>query len=227
MKEYIYKYDTHCHTSEVSWCGNSSAKDMVEAYYGAGYSGMVITDHFVNGFVRIDKTLPWPELMNAFCSGYEAAYEAAKKYDGFDVFFGWEFNYHGTEFLTYGLLKDFLLANPDMLDWTIEEYFDQVHKAGGFLIHAHPYRERDYIEQVRLYPNSIDAVEVVNSSNNGPGEHLFDEKAKIYADKLGLPGTRGTDCHDASKVSGEGLYFKQRLHHIGNLINAIKSNEFR
>ncbi len=37
MKDYDYKYDTHYHTSEASWCGKSSAKDMVEAYYEVAY----------------------------------------------------------------------------------------------------------------------------------------------------------------------------------------------
>ena len=82
-----------------------------------------------------------------------------QKKGDFDVFLGWEFNDHGTEFLTYDLGKEFLLTNPDMLNWTIEEYFDQVHNASGFLIHAHPYIYIDYIEKLRLYPKFIDAVE--------------------------------------------------------------------
>lgn len=227
MEKYKYKYDTHCHTSEVSWCGNSSAEEMVETYHASGYSGMVITDHFVNGFVRIDKTLPWPKLIEAFCVGYEKAVEVAKKYDDFDIFFGWEFVNEGTEFLTYGLGKEFLLANPDMVNWSLEEYADRVHKAGGFLIHAHPFRDRDYIKAVRLFPDHVDAVEVINSSQNNPNEIIFNERATAYAKELGLSGTRGTDCHDATKLSGEGLYFKERLYKIENLINAIRANDFR
>ena len=44
-----YKYETHLHTSETSACAVSSAGDMVRAYADAGYTGIVVTDHFFNG----------------------------------------------------------------------------------------------------------------------------------------------------------------------------------
>lgn len=43
-KKYIY--ETHLHTSEGSACGRSRAIDIVDAYKAAGYTGIIITDHF-------------------------------------------------------------------------------------------------------------------------------------------------------------------------------------
>ncbi len=45
---------------------------------------------------------------------------------------------------------------------------------------------------------------------------LYLPEAKSDAHSLNkvLPRTRGSDCHDAPKISGEGLYFKEHLHDI-------------
>ena len=42
---------------------------------------------------------------------------------GFDVFVLWEYSYGWAHFLTYGLDKDWLLAQPDLLEWDILAYF--------------------------------------------------------------------------------------------------------
>ena len=46
----MYSYEIHCHTAETSRCGKSAAADMVAAYHRKGFAGVVITDHFVNGY---------------------------------------------------------------------------------------------------------------------------------------------------------------------------------
>lgn len=51
-----YKYETHMHTSEGSACGASSGAEQVEAYYNAGYAGIIITDHFSTVIVQWTET---------------------------------------------------------------------------------------------------------------------------------------------------------------------------
>ena len=226
MKEYIYKYETHCLTKEISWCGLSYAFELVDAYYRAGYSGIVITDHFFNGFCRVNALIDWHLRVRFFHAGYIKAKKHAEKYDGFSVFFGWEFNDHGTEFLTYGLDVNFLYNNPDLLSWSTERYLNEVHKAGGFIIHAHPFRKWDYIGVLKYYPKQIDAVEVVNGGNYRANEVKFDVLALEYARKLGLPGTKGTDCHDIREIKGDGILLKNKVQHFDELISAIKEGDF-
>ena len=55
--------------------------------------------------------------------------------------------------------------HPEMLNWTIEEQYYQIHKAGGFVVHAHPFRIRPYIKEIRLFPDLVDAVEIYNVGN--------------------------------------------------------------
>ena len=78
--------------------------------------------------------------------GYENARKEGEKL-GLDVFFGWEFtlNPYAADFLTYNLDKEFLLDHPYIDRLSLEEYSKLVRKNGGLLIHAHPYREAEYI----------------------------------------------------------------------------------
>ena len=219
-----FLYEMHLHTCDISRCGVSSAKEHVRAHYEKGFSGFVVTDHFFNGNCAIHQELDWETRVNAFCQGYESAKAEAENLD-FDVLFGFEYGYLGTDFLTYGIGKDFLLAHPDMLHWTPEYYFDRVHEAGGFIIHAHPFREASYIAEIRLFTNYIDAVEVENRAN-GDSTVAVNKKAYAYAKEHNFPMTKGSDIHDASKIHGGGMYFEQRPKDIFDLIEMIKTRQY-
>jgi len=217
-----YLYETHMHTSEASACGKNTGAELAIAHIKAGYAGIIVTDHFFNGNTSIPKSLPWEERVNLFCKGYENAKKAAEPFS-FHVFFGWEYNFNGTEFLTYGLDKTFLLSHPDMLSWTPEEYCHRVRKSGGFISHAHPFREASYIPSVRLYPSLVDAVEVYNARNSKP-EH--NDKALKYAKEYSLFQTAGSDTHHTGEIAGVGMEFFRELSDIRDFITAVRRSEF-
>jgi predicted metal-dependent phosphoesterase TrpH len=219
--ESSYKYETHLHTKEASACGLSTGAEMVHAHKAAGYCGIIITDHFFNGNCGIPSHLPWKERVNRFCKGYENALEEGKRV-GLQVFFGWEYGYYGTEFLTYGLDKEFLLAYPDMLNWRIEKYFDIVHQHRGFIAHAHPFRQAPYIEKIRLFPQYVDAVEIINSSHKNPE---YDEKALKYALENSLLQISGSDSHNANTLFGGGMEFPSKLSSIKEFVQAVRSGD--
>lgn len=218
----MYKYETHLHTSEVSACSHIDAKTQVKLHYEKGYTGLVVTDHFVNGNCTIDKQLPWQARIKGFMRGYQQAFEAAKKLD-FDVFFGLEYSYQGADFITYGIDESFLLANSDMLSWPIDKYFDRVHEAGGYIIHAHPFREAFYIPEIKLFTDYIDAVEVMNNNNS---KMSYNEKAFRYASDNNLPMTKGTDLHYLEDVGALDMTFHKRAETIFDLIEMIKTSKY-
>lgn len=219
MREYLY--ETHMHTAEASACATGSGAEMVRAYKALGYSGVIVTDHFFNGNTAIPGYLPWEKRVELFCRGYENALEEGKKC-GFHVFFGWESTYDGTDFLTYGLGKDFLLKHPDMLEWPLEKYLRVVRGHGGFVVHAHPFREAYYIPEIRLYPQEVDAVEVVNASHRNP---RFNERAREYAEKHGLLMLSGSDAHHTDSIYRGGMAFDREIRTIQEFIEAVKSKK--
>ena len=200
-----YLYETHMHTCQGSACGRSTGAEQARFYSELGYTGIFVTDHFTGGNTAVPRDLPWRERIDRFCAGYEDALIEGQK-RGLDVFFAWEQNYDGDEYLVYGPDKAWLLAHPDVENWTRRRQLEEIHSAGGAVIQAHPFRDRDYIKYILLAPQYCDGIEVANTGNE-PG---FDLCAANYAKTYDLLTTAGSDNHhcdnaDPSKMMGVSL----------------------
>lgn len=186
----MFRYEMHCHTKETSKCGATDAAQMIDFYKTVGYTGVVITDHFLNGNTTVPQDLPWAERIELFAKRYENAKKRGNEI-GVDVFFGWEFSLNGSDFLTYGLDKEWLLKHENCHKLNLNEYCDLVHADGGFIIHAHPFREAHYIDMIRLLPRKVDAVETFNACRT----EFENELANQYADNYSLPKMFASDNH--------------------------------
>lgn len=226
-EEYAYLYETHMHTAEGSACGKVPGREMAKAAREFGYTGVFITDHHWGGNTRPSRDLPWEKWVDAFCSGYEEA-KAAGDEIGLQVFMGWEAGYDGTEFLIYGLDKAWMLAHPELRTISVEEQYRLIHEAGGMVIHAHPYREERYIPEIRLFPEWVDGVEIINAQHSNPKGnryHLeYDQRAREYAAKHDLPGTAGSDMHNANLLGG-GVAFREQLTSAQDYVKRIRSGK--
>lgn len=225
----LYKYELHLHTMEASACAIASGKDMARAAKEAGYSGIVVTDHHIGGNTCIDRSLPWEDFVEGFCKGYEEAKKEGDKI-GLDVFFGWEAGFMGTEFLIYGLSKKWMLEHPEIKEATVEELFNLVDSSGGIMIHAHPYREAPYIKEIRLFPEHVHGVELINAAHSNPSSlshnnRSFNEHALDYARKYNFPVTAGSDIHH-TKLLGGGMYFEKRITTEEELVSAILNKNY-
>lgn len=216
------------HTAEGSECGQSIGAEMARAFKNAGYTGIIVTDHFFYGNTAVDRGLSWTDWVERFCRGYENAKAEGDRL-GLQVFFGWESGYQGTEFLIYGLDKEWLLMHPEIKDATVEEQYALVHQSGGIVVHAHPFREEDYIPEIRLYPDYVDAVEGVNARHTSPVSEShwnpeFNMRALAYGKEHKLPFTAGSDQHDTTMVRG-GMVFPRRLKDIHDFTRAVLAGE--
>ena len=214
-----YKYETHMHTSQGSACGRSTGAEMARAYKEAGYTGVFVTDHFFNGNCAVDRSLPWEEKVELFCKGYEDAKEEGDKI-GLDVFFGFEYCFDAADFLVYNLDKEWLKAHPDIDKWEPRKAFRTMREDGGIIIHAHPFRERDYINHIHLFPRDVDGVEIVNGGHF-PDE-IMNERARLYAGMYELPVTSGSDAHFAGHVPGCGVASDVRMEKITEYLELMK-----
>ena len=192
----MYKYETHCHTSPVSRCASASAEDTVCFYKKLGYDGIFITNHFLDGNINPKVwSLTYREQIDYYFRDYE---EAARigAHVGLKVFPAVELSCKGTDFLIYGLDKDWYKAHPEILDMKKTDELPFLMNAGAFVIQAHPYREAFYIDHIRLFPRSVHGVEVVNSCQ--PDE--TNSMAELYAGHYHLLMTCGSDNHWGSSV---------------------------
>lgn len=216
-----YKYETHMHTCEASKCAGSTGAEMARAHKEAGYTGIFVTDHFFNGYCRIDNSLPWAEKVELFCKGYEGAKAEGDKI-GLQVFFGFEYCVDAAEFLVYNLSKEWLLANPDIDKWEVRPALRKMHADGAFIVHAHPFREREFIQ---LYPQDVDAVEVFNAAQNA--NPLVNERGRWYAESYGLPQTAGSDSHFTYKMFGSGVESEVRFEKPRDYLELLKAGKLK
>jgi hypothetical protein len=218
-----YKYETHLHTCQGSRCGVSRGRDYIQKYKDLGFTGLMVTDHFYNSNTVADRNLPWAGWVNAFCSGFEEAREEGARL-GLDVFFGWEETFDGDDYLVYGLDKDWLLAHPELVRWTREEQFREVHRHGGCVIHAHPFRQHDYIRELHLMPFLVDGIEAANAGNH---KDIFDGLAMEYARLLGLPAVAGSDIHRVTDIGKKyepyGVELEKKLNSIDDYVALIRN----
>ena len=221
----MYLYETHVHSKYASLCGWCTPKELVQAYKKAGYTGFVLTDHFVRGNANVPSNLDWSSRMHIYYDAYLEAKEEGDKID-FDVFFGLEHCYaNGKEVLIYGIDLEFLLNHPELNKAQIEMYADLVHEVGGILVHAHPHRIREYIDP-NFAPryDVCDGIEVYNSGDSDE----INELALRDAITLNKLMTSGGDVHKVEnepKLGRAGMGFDRRLKDIHDFVQAIKNSE--
>lgn len=191
--EKTYRYETHLHTAPVSKCAKASVGESVEFYKKIGYDGVFITNHFLDGNLNMDRSLPYEERIEFYFSAYEEAVEIGKEI-GIKVFCGVELSYKGTDFLIYGLDKAWYLAHPQIMELDKKEELALMREEGALVIQAHPFREAAYINHIRLFPRSVHGVEVLNSSR----PDFENNMAELYAKQYGLIPFAGSDNHNAA-----------------------------
>lgn len=220
-----YRYETHLHTAEGSKCATASGAEMARAHREKGYTGIFVTDHFFNGNTAVPQDLPWRERVELFCRGYENAREEGAKI-GLDVFFGFEYGYHGADFLVYNLDKEWLLAHEDIDRIPPEEAFAQIHQDGGFIVHAHPFREADYLgRRIQLFPKDVDGVETVNGGQlKSP---WMNERAAVYAKMYDLPVTAGSDSHHLSALFRSSVETQEPIETPGDYLKRMREGRLK
>jgi hypothetical protein len=219
----MFKYETHLHTCEASGCASASGAEQARRYKELGYDGIIVTDHFFNGNSAVRNFHSWRERVELFCKGYENA-KAVGDEIGLKVFFGLEYTYFGADFLTYGIDKQWLIENENIHGISFYEYADRVHEAGGILVQAHPFRQVDYIQEIKLVPDRTDGVEVYNSGNQ---QQIFNDRAKWYAEQFDLPQTGGSDNHHLSAKAERlsGVTTEEEINSIEDYIKAVKGKK--
>lgn len=186
----MYRFDPHVHTVISSRCGKTAPKEIIAHYKNAGFHGICVTDHFYLGNTSIDKSLPWPDWVHDYCNAYREVKKAGEE-AGIDVFFGWETTYDGEDFLIYGLDETWLTAHPEITLADQKRQYELVQSAGGFVVQAHPMRERRATREIRFHPYHCDAVEIANAGNRP----YMDRLALVMAETYGKKVTAGSDFH--------------------------------
>ena len=218
----MYIYETHMHTHPVSQCARVSVEEALTAYKSEGYAGVFMTDHFIDGNLNIEaRSLPYEERIAYYFSAYEEGVRVGREI-GLDVFLGIEMTYGGTDFLVYGIDKQWCLEHPDMHKLPKSQLLRMMMDNGALVIQAHPFREAAYIDHIRLFPRCIHGVEVFNANRTE-----FENKlAEQYAENYGLLRFAGSDNHSgAGQILRGGMATETPISSVEDFIQRVASGE--
>ncbi len=219
----MFKTELHCHSSEVSNCATANAQFIVEKYLEAGYSTIVLTNHFSKYTFknkRFDHSEdPWDKKVDYFINGYNVMKEAA---DGrLNIILGMELRYYSdpNDYLVYGVTEEFLRAHPEMMDSKTKEFAPIIKENGMILIQAHPFRNGMMITK----PEYLDGIEVFNGHI---GQESRNDIANLWADKFGFMKTSGTDFHHEFHHPDGGIMTEKPITNTAELVETLKSGNY-
>jgi histidinol phosphatase-like PHP family hydrolase len=135
------KFETHMHTSETSQCGRVEAREGIRLYKEAGYDGVVITDHYYDGFFKKIDNASWENKIDCYLRGYRnAVCEGAKL--SLKVLLGIEIRFveNANDYLVYGITEKFLKENPELYKLGLKGFNELIEKEDMLIYQAHPYR---------------------------------------------------------------------------------------
>lgn len=194
----MYKTEAHLHTDEGSPCGKVPAAEMVRLYHEAGYTTLLIADHFAKITVEWMGNPPWETVVETFFKGYRNAKAAAEQY-GMYVLPSPEFSFEGNvnHYLAVGAGPEFFLAHPELPDLNVTELHTLLRENGMYLVQAHPYRAG---QKCVPDPENVDALEVINGHirHFNPDHEIW---AREVAQQYHLGISSGSDAHKVEDVA--------------------------
>lgn len=215
----MFLYETHLHTSPVSRCAQASVRETVEFYKSEGYDGIFITNHFVEPHGEVSHS--YRTCIEFLFSDYEEAVKLGNQV-GLSVFFGTELSHHGTDFLVFGLDKEWWLSHAEIARFDIHERLELMAKSGALIIQAHPFREAMYIDCIRLFPREVHGVEVFNANRIA----FENDMAAQYAKNYELLPFAGSDNHRAGKQPQlGGMQSDTPIRDEKDFVNRVKNGE--
>ena len=201
------KIDLHIHTAPLSACSYIDPEELIKEARRLQLDGICLTEHQV----------VWDPDDVA-----RLAEDA-----GIRIFRGNEFTTNQGDILVFGFYEDI----KELM--IIQELREQVTAAGGYMIAAHPFRGfktfgigqlQMTVEQAckRKVMEYVDAIEICNGKLS-PDEN---DMASKVADKLGLPGTGGSDAHRVDEIATWVTVFENEINNEKELLQELHAGRF-
>ena len=197
----MYKIETHLHTCHSSPCGKVDAETIVRLYGEAGFSGIVVTDHF---FRYTCSPHCWnidpKDFFPVFIEGYRRMCQAAKPY-GLRIYKGAEVRFDGSsnDYLLYNYPDELLEDAAAVFTMGPEKFYSLCQQCGAVFMQAHPFRNNC----TQTAPAWLDGIEVYNEN---PRTDSHNESALAFADRNPtLIRLSGSDFHRPEDTAQGGI----------------------
>ena len=220
----MFKYETHLHTAECDLCAHVRAADAVRMYRDAGYSGMVVTDHYFallqewfKGDLADDSH---KTFIDRWLRGYRAAREEGERL-GFTVLLGTEVRFDGpsiNDYLVYGLTEEFFYRAPLLNRLTGLDELLSLLPPEALVVQAHPFRDKMTVAD----PTRLFGIEV----HNGGTDEKRNALAALFAAQYGKAPLSGSDFHEAKHLARGGIATETPIKSSADLLSVLKSGAY-
>ena len=205
-------FDIHVHTRRYSDCSFIGPEDLIHQAVETRLDGIAITEHGMR----------WPD------EEFDKLRKLAKPHgivliNGQEIYTQSSKNEMEGDFLVFGV-KQSLTGR-----YSAQELSAMVHKEGGILIAAHPYKlsrggkSHYYGAGDRIYKLPIDAIELCHPDHT----ELALSKVRKAMNKLGIPGTGGSDAHKIFKVGSCVTVFENKIFDEKDFISEIRQGNIK
>ncbi len=215
-----YKYELHAHTNAVSRCAGITPEALIEEYKKAGYSGIVITEHYSPMTFNPNEFFNKKRAIDHYLEGYRRAKQCET--EDFTVLLGMELRFYATvnDYLIYGITEEMLYSLPFLLKTYIKRASRLLRDRGCLFFQAHPFRKMI----TRANPKYLDGVEVFN----GKASEEANENSLKWAEETNAKiKISGSDCHRESGVGKGGIITTQPIKSNEDLLRILNKGEFR
>ncbi len=208
----MWAFDIHIHTHTYSDCSFINPEDLIKRAVETGLDGFAITEHGMR----------WPDdKFDALCK--QAEPHGIVLINGQEIFTAGPKNKIEGEFLVFGLKRS-LTGH-----YSAKELVEIVHTEGGILIAAHPYklsrngRSHYYGAGDGVYDLQLDGLELCHPDHS----ELALKKVRKAMDKLGIPGTGGSDAHKIFAMGSCVTLFESDIRNEDDFIREIRLGNVR
>ena len=219
-------YELHAHTSECDLAAHASGAELVRIYHAAGYSGMVITDHYFATFYKwfADELAnkSHREIMARRLKGYYEARNEGERL-GFTVLPGAEVRFDRSpyginDFLVFGCDEEFFLTAPRLNELTSLDELNALLPEHACVVLAHPFR----VNMTVMDPTLLFGIE----AHNGLTEPFRNQMAEDYAARFGKALTSGSDCHHPTHACKGGIETDRIIRTPRDLTDVLRSGDY-
>jgi predicted metal-dependent phosphoesterase TrpH len=205
-------FDLHLHTDYYSSCSAISPEELIRQAVAMKLDGIAVTEHGIR----------WPDdkfdHLRKLAEPHELVLIDAQEVQTYSPKNGSE-----GEYLVFGMKKS--LGS----DSSAKALAERVHGEGGILIAAHPYKwsrfgkDRYYGAGDRIYELQLDGIELFHPDHD---EEAI-AKVRQAMEKLGLPGTGGSDAHQVHEIGACLTLFENEVRNEKDLIQEIRAGRIQ
>ena len=220
---HVNKFELHTHTSECDKCASVSGAEIVRLYHDAGYSGIVITDHYFSLFYEWFKEelclAEHKKVIDRYLKGYYSACNEGERL-GFTVLCGAEVRFDGmiNDYLVYGLEESDFYKLPLLNSLKNVEELVSILPEEAMVVQAHPFRDKMIVGS----PERLSGIEAYN----GRTDSFRNEMAKMYAKHYGKIITSGSDFHSIADLARGGIATEHKICTSRDLCDVLRSGDY-